>query len=385
MERIILTIGAYERDNFGDFLFFLVFEYMCAKRNIRLVLGSCIESDMRDYFGKYIFPYHSLLSNHSFDAIWVVGGEIGACTIPMAIEQSIKNVYFDRYRYMEQILRNPLHEYLTGEKSDHLAYLPNMMNYTKNKHTPLIVNSVGGFELLEESRDAFLVQNTMSTLKNAYMVSVRSVQSQKYLLTQGLDTTLVPDSVHALSFFYQPERPIAGEYILFQISKDFFNIHGIEIIAKSLHELVQKYDCPIYFFSAGTANLHDSFEVYEYIKKYIYDTYAEDRIEIIYEKNPLKRVDWIASAKILISSSLHGRIVAISYKVPRISLIIEKLTLYAETWDPLFPYAVALPTLLVECQKALEVDKTYMESIACDLATRARDNIETILNTIYDK
>ncbi len=385
MERTILTIGAYERDNLGDFLFFLVFEYICTKRNIRLVLGSCIESDMRNYFGKYVFPYHFLLSNYSFDAVWVVGGEIGACTIPAAIEQSIKNTYFDRYRYMEQVLRNPLHKYLTGEKSDHLAYLPNVVNYTKNKHTPLIVNSVGGFELLGGFSDTVLVQNTINTLKHARTVSVRSMQSQEYLMTQGLGTVLVPDSVHALSFFYQPERPVVGEYILFQISKDFFNIHGIEIIAKNLYELVQKYDCPIYLFSAGTANLHDSFEVYEYIKKYIHDIYAEDRIEITYEKKPLKRVDWIAFAKILISSSLHGRIVAISYKVPRVSLTIEKLTLYAKTWDPLFPYAVTLPTLFDACQKSLGVDKTYMESTAHDLSTRARDNMETILSTIYDK
>lgn len=385
MERTILTIGAYERDNFGDLLFLLVFEYICKKRNINLVLGSCIESDMKDYFGKYVFPYHFLLSNYSYDTIWVVGGEIGGCTSQMAVEMSIQNTYLDRYQCMEQSARNLLNEYLTGEKSDHLAYLPNIMKYKKNRNTPFIVNSVGGFESLEQNTDLVVMQNTINVLKNAQAVSVRSIPSFEYLSRQGINAVLVPDSVHALSFFYSPERPIVEEYFLFQVSKFFFDTYGIEIIAKSLYEIIQKYDCQIYLFSAGNANHHDSLEIYEYLKKYIQEKYSEVRIHIVYENNPLKRVNWIAFSKLAIGSSLHVRIIAITYNVPRVGLMLEKLNQYSETWDPVFPYAVVPSILLKECQKALEIDKKNIESIAQNLAVKARDNIEEILNTVYVK
>ena len=382
MSRKILTIGAYERDNFGDLLFFLVFEYICKKHSVRLIAGSCMESDMQSYFGIYIFPYHFLLSNYTFDAVWVVGGEIGACTAPMAIEMSLPNRYLDRYQYTQEKTKNFIQEYLIGEKIDHLAYLPNIGKYKKNKQTPLVVNSAGGFEFLEQYADMVIVQNTINTLQNAHKVTVRSARSHEYLLGRDIPSTLVPDSVHALSLFYSPGQSDKGVYIVFQMSKNLFNLYGIDSIAKSLYELVQKYNCPIYLFSAGTAHHHDSLEVYEDIKKYIHDTYQENRIEVIYEKNPLRRVDWIAHAKILISSSLHGRIVAISYKVPRVSLAIEKLSQYAETWDPLFPYGVVPSTMLDACDRAFLVDTTYTESVAHKLAVLAQDNIENILQTI---
>ena len=43
----ILTIGAYERDNFGDLLFFILLKRILEGKNCNIVAGSIVGSDMR--------------------------------------------------------------------------------------------------------------------------------------------------------------------------------------------------------------------------------------------------------------------------------------------------------------------------------------------------
>ena len=56
-------------------------------------------------------------------------------------------------------------------------------------------------------------------------------------------------------------------------------------------------------------------------------------------------VNEIRRARIVVGSSLHVRIVASAYGVPRVSLRRSKPTRYARTWDPDMPYGVSLPAL----------------------------------------
>lgn len=381
MSRKILTIGAYERDNFGDILFFLVLEYFAKKHNHELIAGSILTSDMREYFGRYIFPYHFLLSEYSFDAVWVVGGEMGACPIEFAVNMSINKNYKERYIQTHSTINTIANQYLVGGDNIHLAYLPYLQEYEKNKNTPLVINSVGGFEALSNTNN-ILQENTLSTLRKAQMINVRSRYSHEYLLSKGIQNQLCPDSVHALPFFYQPSSTRQEEYILVQVSENLFNTYGVEAVSKSLYTIIQKYNHPVYLFSAGTANYHDSVESYKNIQKNMMDVYQENRVYIIDEKKPLKRVDWIANAQIWIGSSLHGRIVAASYCVPRVSFSLDKVNHYAETWDPLFPYGITPETLVQACDDALLIEPEGAKLSSSQLTKMAIFAIEDSLNQL---
>ncbi len=382
MSRKILTIGAYERDNFGDILFFLVLEYFAKRHDCELIAGSIFSSDMREYFGKYILPYHFLLSEYSFDAVWVVGGEMGACPIDFAVNMSINKEYKEHYLQVHSTIASFTNQYLVGGDNIHLAYLPYLQEYQKNRDVPLVINSVGGFEALS-GKDDMLVENTIATLKRAQQINVRSRNSYEYLLSKGIQSQLNPDSVHALSFFYHPDNTVQGEYILVQINEHLFDVYGVDMISKSLYTIIQEYNCPVYLFSAGTANYHDSIEDYKDIQQNIISKYKENRVYIINEKRTLKRVDWIANAKIWIGSSLHGRIVASSYGVPRVSFSLDKVNHYAETWDSLFPYNITPETILDACKKALDIDPKDIKLSTSRLTEMAISVMEDAFDKLY--
>lgn len=385
MIKTILTIGAYERDNFGDVLFFLVLEHYAKKQGFELVAGSYIGADMRPYFGQYILPYDFLLSEYSFHTVWVAGGEMGACTIEYAMAMSIERQYTESYKKLSSETKNIIHDTLSATLSDHLAYLPWLEKYEKNKYTPLVVNSVGGFETLEQYGQELLLRNTMDVLRKAYSVSVRNKQSHEYLLTQGVQNQLVPDSVHAIALFYNPTRPIEKEYILFQMSEDLINTYGVENVAQHVYEIIKKYNYPVYLFSAGTASYHDSIEYYYTIRKYIHDTYDENRVEVVEEKSALVRVDWIAFAKMFIGSSLHGRIVAIAFGVPRISFSLEKVNNYVALWDTLFPFNVNLDNLLIAVETAFVTGKSSNEEKGNHYAHIVSEHMGKILHQLYER
>jgi hypothetical protein len=383
MLKTILTIGAYERDNFGDALFFVVLDFIAHQRDIELVPGSVMGSDMREYFGKYVFPYNFLLERYQFDAMWVVGGEIGVCDISMAFPMSIEKNFFSRYDALLPEIKKTCDTFLSGITSHQLAYLPFLETYIKNKKTPLVVNSVGGFQNLEQFHEDTICKSTLDILRSAKVVSVRSEQSHLYLNSQGVQNTLIPDSVHAISLLYKPVPVYQCSYVVFQLKERLCDSYGIEVVAKNIVDIVNKYGMPVYLFAAGTANHHDSLAKYEEIQKYAREVFNENRIEIIYEKNSLKRVDIIAHAHIWIGSSLHGRIVAMSYNIPRVSFFSEKVSEYSKLWDSQFPYNTTLETLLDSCDKALAIDHISMAISGKALAGQAVSNIHNIFDTIY--
>ena len=63
------------------------------------------------------------------------------------------------------------------------------------------------------------------------------------------------------------------------------------------------------------------------------------------ERRPLDLVDRIAPARVVIGTSLHGRIVAAAYGVPRVPLACDKPTQYARTWYPGMPFDVGIDDL----------------------------------------
>jgi hypothetical protein len=381
MKKNILAIGAYERDNFGDLLFFLTLKLALAKRECNLVASSIVSSDMRETLGEYVFPYHFLLSDYKWDAIWIVGGEMGGLDLTGALSMSLSGIDYFKLSESGRMIVN---KYLVGKDFRHLAYLPEISNYSKNKDAMLVINSVGGFEALSQDECSKLLESTKETLMDAAKICVRNKQSHEYLNSLGIKNNLLPDVVHAIATYYEGDKFSGEGYIIFQINVHLLEKYSIENVSEQIYNLIFKYGYKVCLFAAGTAKYHDSFTCYEKIKEHVKDKYKEERVDIIYERNPLALVDWIKNAKITIGSSLHLRIVSAAFAVPRVSLKVEKMTKYCQIWDDGQPYDIELENILQACNVAFAVKMEGMFKHAEALRISASENIEAIIEKIYE-
>ena len=94
-------------------------------------------------------------------------------------------------------------------------------------------------------------------------------------------------------------------------------------------------------------------------------------------------VDHIRRARVVIGTSLHVRIVAAAYGVPRVSLAKPKPTRYARLWDPGMPFGVALGELDAAVEAALErAARPEAAEHAQRLALAAHENLEQLARRV---
>ena len=97
------------------------------------------------------------------------------------------------------------------------------------------------------------------------------------------------------------------------------------------------------------------------------------------DRRPLALVDHIRRARVVIGTSLHVRIVAAAYGVPRVSLAKPKPTRYARLWDPDMPFDVALEQLDAAIAAALaRAERPEAAEHAAGLSRAAHENLEAL-------
>lgn len=331
--RNILAIGAYERDNFGDYLFYEVLKRALPEDNI--MPGSVIASDMRDEYGFITIPYDFVLRNYDVDAVWVVGGEVGGVTVSSAINMSRGDILQNTQYSYESEVGEKIGQLLGATRRNARAYIPDLRLYEKNKNKHLVIQSVG-------LRNFFLgAEDGHTPLRNVNRLVVRESHSYGLCRDNDIKASLSPDVVHSLPKFYTP-RVTGDNYILIQINKDTLDKYKTEQVSNIFRSLYETYKFPIILFAAGTANGHDSQEYY----RAIIDNLDDVDIKILENRKPLEIVDAIAAAKLVIGTSLHARIVAAAYGVSRISLENEKTANYAKEWDSAWPSDVGVSQLI---------------------------------------
>ena len=123
--RRILLVGAYERDNFGDILFGLLTRDRLRARGHTVILSSMVFSDTRRIFGEFVHAYDTLLQAYSWDAVWVVGGEVGSATVEEATRLTLQlptsRLYATDVRSTDSV---SLRAQLGAPSGELLAYIP---------------------------------------------------------------------------------------------------------------------------------------------------------------------------------------------------------------------------------------------------------------------
>ena len=326
--RNILAIGAYDRDNFGDYLFLELLRRALPEDNI--IAGSYIYATIPEY-KLATLPYEFVLRNYTVDAVWVVGGEVGGVNINNALAMSLRDEMSASRKYIEKLAGVPTKKYK-------FAYLPDISVYNEDKSTPLIINSVG-------LSHAPLTPYAEKILQQAVFSSVRDNASYSLVSSKLASTPppvrVAPDAVHTLSLYYEPS-PASREhrYIIFQANRDYIDRHSVKAITQVLSELYQNTKLEVILLAAGTAFGHDDLNKLKRIHANLSKLSVQSSVFV--NRDPLKIVDLISNATLAIGTSLHVRVVAESYGVSRISLENQKVGRYVASWDNSFPYNIPL-------------------------------------------
>ena len=196
--------------------------------------------------------------------------------------------------------------------------------------------------------------------------------------------SLSPDVVHTINLFH-PKYSSTKRYFTFQINTELIKTsrYSPKKIAVILQQISHALKADVRLFLAGTAAFHDDERTYKQIVqafKLIEHKYA---ISITTDRNPLCLVDEISGSVLWIGTSLHGRIIAASYNVPRISLLNKKVSRYAESWDNKYPHGVAIDAVLSAVEAAVKTPAD--PKLANKLAKQAQRNFSQLIKPVFKK
>jgi hypothetical protein len=307
-ESSLGLFGAFERHNFGDWLMAYCAEELMKPKPTEWLydfmdLGLGINSSVGNFTRLTDFLTRTTEPN-----IFHVGGETLACSSKAAAEMSSQT--------NEPIFHRPLH-YVLPERYG-------------SKVIKRYFFGVGGMSIPSLSRED--TKSLVDSLNSSSWISVRDPLSQSNLADLGVRARLTPDLVHVISNIFPRDFRYSDNStkLVLQISEVILDSYLNET-SDLLFEHFSGFDS-ITLVIAGIAPGHDSFSSYFNLVASV-NRVRPNWIKIFFDIDPLSIVKEIASANLVIASSLHFRIVAMSYAVPRISLFVEKSINYGRHWD----------------------------------------------------
>jgi len=362
----VLLVGAYERDNFGDLLFLLVTERYLDGAEV--VAAAPFSADMRPLLDRHVPAYGPLLRDETFDAIWTVGGQVGRVDLVRAYKMSAGPEAWAAFAAAPEAEQAAILRAATGGEPPLSPYIPLPAAYPRNAGAVTVLNSVGIAGA--RGREAVL-----AALRGATAISVRDDSSSALLTELGIGHRLLPDAVHALSRQYPAARDGGADTAIVQISCARLRMLGHAQVGRAIARSPQLRDRPVRLLLAGTATGHDAVEDYERVARAARGV----DIAIVPERRPLALVEYIRGARVVVGTSLHVRIVAAAYGVPRVSLSKPKPTRYARLWDPDMPFDIVLDQLDDAVAAAVAHARTAAAAAHAERLSRAaHENLERL-------
>jgi hypothetical protein len=341
-----VLFGAFDRHNFGDLLFphlmtallrGQVFEY-----------AGLADRDMRAFGGHRV---SALASQGNAPPAYLihVGGELLTCSAwqaaVMLLDPDEAATVLARYDSDSPAAADWAAQQLGTSRA-----MPYVVG--RDAISPagrLVFNAVGGVEW--DFLSAVQKAEVGAALRQADWISVRDHVTHDALRAEGMAVPLCPDpAVMVAQCFgevileHQQQGAVRAMldvfpqgYLACQLSADFGDDASLDALAQGLSRVVAGTGLGLAFFSAGTAPWHDDPSLYEKLQRRL----PPGAVRCFSALHLWDICALIAASRGVISSSLHGRIVALAYGLPRVSLIPpqqgqrpDKRTAFAETWEP---------------------------------------------------
>lgn len=321
MAKTILY-GAFARHNFGDMLFPHILESLLKSNSIKTELEYCdiISRDMSEYGGHKVRSISDFFDYEAQINVIHVGGEVGYCSLDyakMACQPSQINIH-----ELNKISNSCMK----------MAYLLSKSIF--NQSNVFIANSIGGVS-----------EAALSEISTYEYIGFRDLPSyEQASKNKTAKYNLAPDSAVMSRYFFEEKissrsqskvikdlnKSIGSNYIAIQISAGILNSRSKEL-AQKFEEIISKTQLPIVFFCAGIAAGHDSLSL---LKAKFQKRLPTNMTHFFQGLNIWDICNLISNAKFVASTSLHVRILAQQYCVPRISIApYIKQVHFIEKWD----------------------------------------------------
>lgn len=389
----LILFGAFDRHNLGDLLFPHIVGALLPGRP--LVLAGLAARDLRPFGGHAVVALSQLaLGAHDPPhALIHVGGEILTCE---AWQAAVMLLPPDEVQ--------PTIQYFAGRPDERRAWLrsrlgtPALAPYTVSRRqfpalAHVVYNAVGGTALDQEPQA--LRDEVLDKLRAADAVAVRDRQTLAQLSAAGVAARLMPDPAVMLAELFGPrigECAREGEvaqmlqrfprgYIALQFSADFGDDESLMQIAAQLDAVAVLHGFGVVLFRAGAAPWHDDLRSLERLARRLRPGSAQ----VFQSLDLWELCALIAHSRAFCGSSLHGRIVAMAFAVPRINLRPPgaaghgKHQAFAATWDGEGqPGVVALHDIAAGLHAALAVDPAQLQRQAARLAGLYRQGLAAL-------
>ena len=390
-----VLFGAFDRHNFGDLLFPHIAAALLPGRE--LVFAGLAARDLRPFGGHRVEALADVAAawdHHPDHPVHLlhVGGEILSCTAWQAAvmllppEQALATVAYLEARPQEK-------EDWTRKRLGR----PDLAPYAVPRHlfpgaARISYNAVGGVDLGERAPEHRA--EVLAKLRNADAVGVRDRNTFARLEAAGIAARLMPDPAVLVAELFGAEirrhaqqgevarlrRTFPQGYLAVQFSADFGDDATLATLAAQLDTVVAASGLGLALLRAGAAPWHDDLATLERLA-------ARLRTRAVAVFHGLQLWDicaLIAASRGFCGSSLHGRIVATAFALPRLNLcagapaatastMASKPAAYAATWEAAgLPGVVSVSDLAEGLLQALAADPAVLRQTATALARRYR-------------
>jgi hypothetical protein len=376
----LVLFGAFDRHNFGDLLLPHLLTALLPGHTFEFC--GLAERDLRGLGGHRVGALAARGGTRPAHLIHA-GGELLTCSAWQAAVMLL-----DPAAAVEAIARYDSDPAAAAELAARQLHTSRAMPYVAGRDAlasggKLVFNAVGGVEW------AFLSdvqrREVTTALRQADWLSVRDHVTQAALRAEGIDAPLCPDPavmvVQCCGEVIRKHRQ-RGEvkdildafprgYLACQFSADFGDDASLDELAQGLSRAAAATGLGLVLFRAGAAPWHDDPLLYETLQQRL----PPGMVRLFRSLHLWDICALIATSQGVLGSSLHGRIVALAYGLPRVSLVPPqqgrrpgKVAAFAETWEPdALPRSVAVDQVEPALMQALAVPASVLEGNAAHL------------------
>lgn len=389
-----VLFGAFDRHNFGDLLFPHVIARMLP--HCDFLFAGLVERDLRTHGGHRVGAFAQVarsLRERTVNLIHV-GGELLTCdaweaAVMLSPQDQLQKTIAGFADWSQDRLA------WARDKFGVAALAPyTLAREAFPQAAQVFYNAVGGVDL--NVRDPAMRAEVMAHLNAADDVSVRDAKTKALLDASGLATRLIPDPAVMVAELFgarirrrAAHRAIAQiieafpqQYIAVQFSAAFGDDQTLHEIAAQLDRIAISSGLGVVFFRAGAAPWHDDLACYRRILARM----RTRSVTIFTSLNIWDICALIAYSRVYCGSSLHGRIVAMAFALPRINVChpeqaspLTKQAAFAATWEEEgWPATVGVREIADAIHGALMDDRARLQHTAEKLITQYRDGFDPI-------